>query len=309
MIGVVRTSGCPGTVVKMKRARLLLLPAMFLLAVGCAAKGPPVPTYPRASAAESLEMMRERAAGFAGAAGKGSLVIEREKGSVGLDAAFVAAPPGRARVRAWKFSQAVLDVTAKQGKVWLFRAQPPPPKRASAPLGIVSTGAAHFGNERQIGPMVEALMPLLAGDVDPNGSASAAVDGPTLRVVRFLKIGGSEVILTGEIDRDTLTARRWVVRDGTGRERAQLDLSDYRPVGGGVWPWRVRATLTGVAGVRAVEFRAKDVSPFVAPAEGEPDPFQPPRRASLLGEGEGKANVQHRTSNVQRRSEERRRGV
>ena len=278
----------------MKRARLLLLPAVLLLAVGCAAKGPPAPTYPRASAAESLRIMRERAAAFAGVAGKGALVIGREKGSVGLDAAFAVAPPDRARVRAWKLSQAVLDVTAKQGKVWLFRAAPPPPKPGLVPSGIVSTGAANFGNERQIGPMVEALMPLLAGDVDPNGSASAAVDGPTLRVVRFLKVGGSEVILTGEIDRDTLTARRWVVRDGTGRERAQLDLSDYRPVAGGVWPWRVRATLTGVAGVRAVEFRAKDVSPFVAPAEGEPDPFQPPRRASLLGEGE------RRTSNAER---------
>ena len=97
----------------------LAIVALFVL-VGCVQRDN-IRTYPYMSVADSLRVMQERSAKIKDISGEGAITLTDSRGqSVRLDSAFAFAPPDRARVRAWKFGQAVLDLTVAPDATFLF---------------------------------------------------------------------------------------------------------------------------------------------------------------------------------------------
>ena len=224
---------------------------LFVLA-GCRSPREPIPTFERAAAAESLDRIAERGRLVEDVTGKGTLTLTNaDGGSVRLDVVYVLSPPGRARVRAWKFTRAVFDLTLRDGEVWLYA-----PRAEDAADGLA-----------QFGQAVAAWLALLGGDLRGPGT-TAEVDGGRLIVQRPMPGG---LTLRGTIDRDTLTPRLYEGVDEEGRVRFRLRLGGYRPLGETVWPEVIEASSAG--GTVRVEARQLDAD--VAP----PTAFDPPRRA------------------------------
>ena len=234
--------------------------AISLILAGCRSPAPtPLPTYPRVSAAESLDILAARSASLRDVTGRGRLTFEGRDGrSVRLETAYVLAPPDRARVRAWKFGRAVFDLTRRDGELFLFL------PRGDDRAAELTRSAATFGDA------VGEWLRLLSGDLAGPG-ATATLDGGRL-VVRRPMEGG--LTLRATIDRDTLTPRRYEAVDSAGKTRFVLTLSGYRPLAGGVWPTVVEAR--GPDGFVRVE--ATDLEADVAPAAA----FDPPRRARRI---------------------------
>lgn len=83
--------------------------AAALVFCGCAAK-PTEPRYPATRPAAVVATIRQRSAALKSLAAHGALTLsDPKRGSVRLETAFVLAPPDRARIRAWKFNQAVFS--------------------------------------------------------------------------------------------------------------------------------------------------------------------------------------------------------
>src|SRR5205085_684147 len=73
------------------------------------------------------------------------LTLTRPDGqSVQLDGAIAMAPPDRLRLRAWKFNQAVFDLTLTQGGLWVVAPDEPSRREKVLPASL---SAAQFGRE------------------------------------------------------------------------------------------------------------------------------------------------------------------
>jgi outer membrane lipoprotein-sorting protein len=206
---------------------------------------------------QSLAVMRERSAAARDISGQGAVTLINPKGeSVRLNAAFVFAPPDRARVRAYKFGQAVLDLTVTPESLWLFL------PRRDAHEGDIRSGSANTGRA------IRQWLLLIGG---PSQSGAATTHGGKLVLTRNMEDGST---LRTEIDRATLTARQYVLSDAQGTERFRLTLDHYRQVQSIVWPGRIVAQ--SAMGKIVIEMR--DVELNAAP----PGAFDPPARAEKL---------------------------
>ena len=240
----------------------LALP-LALIALGCAPHEP-IPTYPPADPHASLQIIRDRWSQRESISGSGAITLDDAKagGAARLDAAFVFAPPDRARVRAWKFGQAVLDLTVTGEATWLYVPRGGGDDRA-AQLRAASADA---------GRAVRDWLGLLFGELDAPG-ASVTASASKLLVTRPARDGALRLVCT--IDRATLTPRRYELIDPlTGQRRFDLTLAQYRQAGPTVWPMQIVATSE--SGRIIVEMR--DVRIDDAP----PDAFRPPARAERL---------------------------
>jgi outer membrane lipoprotein-sorting protein len=230
--------------------------ACILLAAGCAQREN-IPTYPPMDAQQSLATIRQRSAQIQNVSGEGAITLTDPTGrSVRLDAAFVLAPPERARVRAWKFGQAVLDLTILPEGTWVYlpRAEDDHAEQLRAASG--NTGRA-----------LRQWLGLLAGQLDTPQS-SARVEGSRIIVTRPASDG---MMLTAIVDRATLTPRRYALKDVAGRERFTLSLDHYRLLGPTVWPEHVEARSE--SGTIAIEMRDVELN------DAAPGAFKPPARA------------------------------
>ncbi|MDQ3440198.1 MAG: hypothetical protein M3478_07585 [Planctomycetota bacterium] len=203
----------------------------------------------------ALDTIARRLSQMENVSGEGAMTLVDANGdSVRLDAAFALAPPERARVRGWKFGQAVLDLTILPDSVWLYS-----PRKGCAESAAGNTSRA-----------LRQWLGLLAGRIDGPG-ASIETTSTQIIVTRAIKDGQSLVCY---IDRRTLTPRRYVVTDhGTGA-RFSLVLDRYKTLGDTVWPSRVQARDES----RRVTFEMRHVEMNVAP----PSAFRPPARAERL---------------------------
>ena len=151
-----------------------------------------------------------------------------------LDAAYVLAPPDRARVRAWKFGRAVFDLTrTADGDLFLFL------PRGDDRADELTASAGQFG------AAIGEWLRLLSGDLAGPG-ATATADGDRIIVRRPAGQGGLSLRVT--IDRPTLTPRLYEAVDDGGRVRFRLLLSEYRPLGDrrcGRRGWRRPAPTAG----------------------------------------------------------------
>ena len=236
---------------------------VLLMIAGCRTAPPPVeddiPRYPMLSASESLATIERRNAAVEDVTGKGTLIFTAADGeSIRFDTVFVLAPPDRARVRAWKFSRAVFDLTRTADGVWLFL-----PRGDDRAEELESSANA-------LGDAVGEWLGLFAGGLDADAGDTEVRDD-VLIVRRPMRDG---LTLRATIDRRTLTPRRYDGLDANGKLRFRLILDAYAELGDTVWPRVVEARSAD--GVVRVETNELDLN--IAP----PTAFNPPRRARRL---------------------------
>lgn len=188
----------------------------------------PLPTYPPMSDAEALRTISERLDSVRSISASADLVLTSAKGeTVSLDGAFVAKPPDRARLRAWKFGTPVLDLTILPEGVWAFAA--------------AREGAADLTNLPAAG--VSRAVELLTGSYFTTAVVVPTDSTPTTLVVTGPALGRSDVRC--EIDRATLTPRVFQLL-GTPEDSfaatMTLTLDRYTMIGPVAWALRLRFT-------------------------------------------------------------------
>ncbi len=234
---------------------LLLLP--LLLMGGCAHQ-PPLPTYPGLTDSAALNILAQRGRSVQALSGQGSLeLIQPDGQSVRLEAALAMRLPNQMRLRAWKFSQAVLDLTITPQGVWIVA-----PRAQGRREQILSAGAraAEFAK-------AWSLFTLF----DRPGVTTSDQDGQL--VVRQSAPGEPAILC--HVDRRTLTPRRYDILDDTGKVRFTLRLDRYRNFNGIVWPQRMKAT--GPHGTILLTLRDLELNGDIPAAA-----FTPPPRAERL---------------------------
>ena len=241
-----------------------LLP--FAAAPGCTSHprnaAAALPTYPWVDEQTALRTLAARADAVRTVQAEASMTLTRAGGdSVQLDGAVVLAPPGRARLRAWKFNQAVFDLTLTPEGVWVMAPTDPGRREKVMPA---TAGAAQF---------VRNLDWVTGAFFKESGLVVETPRGKPLVVSKVLDDEGR--VLRCEVERDTLTPRKYTLLDPAGKGRFVLTLGDYQDFGGIVWPKRLRAR--GDTGT--IDVRLRDVEFNTDPA---PRAFVPPRRAEKL---------------------------
>src|SRR5262245_46809970 len=97
----------------------LLITLIFI--TGCASKGPPLPKYDWVDSQNALRILHDRAESIKTVSGTATIDLENAEGdSVRFDGAVAMAPPDRFRMRAWKFNQAVFDLTLTPDGLWIL---------------------------------------------------------------------------------------------------------------------------------------------------------------------------------------------
>jgi hypothetical protein len=188
------------------------------------------------------------------------LTLVRSNGdSVRLDGAVVMRLPASVRMRAWKFSQAVFDLTLTPEGLWIE--SPPDPDRREKMLPA-SVNAAKMARAWAV----------VSGQFFCD-STVRIVDrgGPRFEVEG--RIQGQRVIC--DVERATLTPRRYRVLDSTGVERFTLTMERYEVIQG--IPWPVRLCAHSENGLIVIELRNVELN-----AELAPNAFVPPRRAEKI---------------------------
>ena len=234
-----------------------VLTVLALLAVaGCAAKPDPIPHYDYTDADTARTILRTRLKNLRTVRGEATITLTDAKGqTVRLDAAYALQPPGRAHLRAWKFGQAVFDLTLRDGEAWAY-------------LPREETKPAAPNLRRSLGRWLE----LIADDAvfrDPIESA----DNRNV-YVSSTQPDGTHVDC--RIDRATVTPRQYTLCDDKGVERFSLALSDYRQYADDqVWP----TTIIARSAQGTFEVHAAEVEVNVELPEAT---FKPPSRAEKL---------------------------
>jgi len=227
---------------------------------GCSAT---LPTYPRMPDDAALRLIAERLDSVRTVSAAADLTLTASSGrTVRLDGAFIASPPTRARLRAWKFGSPVLDLTVLPGAVWLYAPDPPGSAGQGAGPGDLSrTPAANIAPALELlsGAYFQGARPL----PEESTAQTLAVIGPAL--------GRDDVRC--EIDRATLTPRRF--RLGSAPDQGELLLDRYTVAGAIVWPRGIR--FRGPDG--EIHVRLRDLELNIELPGGA---FNPPGRARLM---------------------------
>src|SRR4051812_10020811 len=178
---------------------------------GCTNHRERIPVYPQMSAQQTLEMLRSRANAIHTLSGQGTLRLSSADGqSVMLDTAIALEPQqNEARIRAWKFGQAVFDLTVIHDGVYVVA-----PRDSAQREQILKAGS-------NASRMIHEWLGMMTGALN---SDEVQERGNEL-IVREKKDAGTSLLIT--IDRLTATPRVYRLLDSEGRERFSLMLSDY----------------------------------------------------------------------------------
>jgi outer membrane lipoprotein-sorting protein len=226
--------------------------------MGCAQEH--LPTYPRADESTSLHLLAQRTRRVQTVSGSGALELTQPNGqSVRLDLAVALRPPDWARLRAWKFGQAVFDLMLTPDGLWLEASRDTAHKDRATAAGVTAAQVAKTWS-------------LLSGSFFDDPNLTAHDDGDRL-IVRRIHPGEPTVIC--QVNRDTLTPRRYEMLDDKGAVRFSLTLDHYKDFSGIVWPMHL--TAVSAAGKVAVELDDVELN-----GELPATAFKPPRRAEKL---------------------------
>jgi hypothetical protein len=245
----------------MNRVRLTptMLIVLTLVASGGCAPVEKIPTYPAMPAQQMLETLHQRTSAIQTVSAPGSLRMTRRNGdSVILDVALALSPPKRARIRAWKFGQAIFDLTVNPDGVFLVA---PPESSRREQIAAAGTSAS---------AMIRSWLELLTGALD---GAQVQQDDPKQIVVSQQRGDGTTLICT--IDRPTITARSYKLLDDHGQQRFTMELSRYIEAGSQVWPTRIIAISND--GTMQLDMREVEIN-----GEQAAEAFRPPARAEKL---------------------------
>jgi len=217
-----------------------------------------LPTFSPQSEPSEIREIIARSALLKNISGSGTLQLTQPDGqSVVFDLAVVMQSPDRARIRAWKMGQAVLDLTVLPDAVWLETSQQG--QRKTQITGIGGTAAR-----------ITRALSFLNGGFFDDPSITGKDAGDQLILTRH-KPG--EPVITCTVDRETLSPRQFRMVDSTGVERFSLKLEDYTQVCGAIWPRKV--TATSAAGTVIVSLDDVDINgglpdgAFIPPASAE----------------------------------------
>jgi outer membrane lipoprotein-sorting protein len=234
---------------------------LFLCINGCP-QGPKekLSTFAPTSVPVEIQTMVERSKRLKDISGSGTLQLTQPDGqSVVFDLAVAMQPPDRARIRAWKMGQAVLDLIVLPDAVWLETSQQG--QRKTQITGIGDTAAR----------ITRALCFLNGGFFDD--SSVTGRDAGDQLILTQQKPG--EPVVTCIVDRATLSPRQFRMVDSSGVERFSLKLEDYKESGGAIWPRKV--TAISAAGTVVVSLDDVDINAGLPPRA-----FIPPARAEKL---------------------------
>jgi outer membrane lipoprotein-sorting protein len=242
-------------------SRLMVLGLLLFVAGGCAQHAKEdIPTYPLTDAASTVKLVAEHAKQVHSLTGEGLITLKRPDGeSVRLDAAMAMQPPERARIRAWKFGRGVFDLTVTPQGVWAVIPEDPKRKEQITSAGVSAAKLAKTWS-------------VLSGGFFDGPGLSSEIRGSKLLVRR---VTPGEAVVVCEVDRQTLTPRKYSMLDDKGVTRFTLSLEQYRQFGPVVWPTKLAAISE--SGTVEIELRDVEINP-----ELEAAAFVPPRRAEKL---------------------------
>ncbi|MBS0197015.1 MAG: hypothetical protein JSR77_09670 [Planctomycetes bacterium] len=222
---------------------------------GCAAG---LPTYPPMDDAGSLKLIAARLDSVKSISSVAELTLTNSQGqTVTLDGAFVAQPPDRARLRAWKFGSPVLDLTILTEGVWAYAVD-----REGLPATNM-TSLPSAGVSQALGALSGSYFASAQCVKDESTDTTLVVIGP----------GFGQDGVRCDIQRRTLTPRRFRL-PGSGKEM-ELVLGQYTLEAGIAWPHRM-------------EFRSPDglivirLNDVELNGDVEKGAFVPPARATKL---------------------------
>jgi outer membrane lipoprotein-sorting protein len=246
----------------MKRLALLLL--LALAVVGCASRNAndadKLPAVEWRDQQEALDILARRADAIETVTSEGLITLTRPDGeSVRFDLAMVRHKSDGVRLRAWKLGRAVFDLTMTPEGVWLLTPDDPSLKQKVRTAGV---------SARQL---VETWKTF-------NGELFRARDGKLTEAGKNLIYTTKQrdaVTVRCEIDRRSLTPRRYLMCDDKGVTRFTLDVSDYRDIAGQLFPHRYVATSS--EGKILITLREVELNTELAP-----NALRPPRRAEKL---------------------------
>lgn len=195
-----------------------ILPAVLCVwLTGCRV---PLPTYEWQGASSALQTISHRHEELADIAATGRVELTDAEGkTVSLDAVLVARGHTHMRMRAWKFHQAVLDLTLTPDGLYLWTTEQGPASRHADKLNVTA---------RQLR---DAWALISGGLLVQTPERVEDEGGESFRVVY------SQPPVVATIDRATRTVRSYTIVGESGAA-ARVDLTDYRIVEGGVWPMR-----------------------------------------------------------------------
>jgi hypothetical protein len=97
---------------------------LIALIAGCSNPRENLPTHPRLSAEDTRAALAARSAAVKTVSAQGTITLTRPDGqSVRFDGAMAIRPPDHTRLRAWKFGQAIFDLTVTPDGVWMIAPQ------------------------------------------------------------------------------------------------------------------------------------------------------------------------------------------
>ena len=234
---------------------------LFIVAtcLGCARER--IPTYPPMSNAQSLATLRAHAHAIKTVSAAATLTLTRPNGDgIRLDAALVLKMPDSARMRAWKFGHAVFDMTLTPDGLWIAAQQDD--ERRKEILAAGSNAAA----------LMRQWLQLIVGSFDEGPGTSLSAESS---ILRFARRNEDQTLLTCEIQRETLTPRKYSLTDPGGAQRLSLRLSNYAELNGVTWPQRIEAISQ--TGRITIELHDVSINDELAPIA-----FRPPARAEKV---------------------------
>jgi hypothetical protein len=234
---------------------------VIMCASGCRSTQARLPEFQGLETTAAIKLLRQRGRAIENASAEALVVLTHQDGrSIRLDAAIVMQPPDLVRLRAWKFGRAVFDLTLTPDGTWLSAEAGDQAEQ----LRSAAANASDFARQWS----------LLTGRFFDKPDLELVSDSfSSLRIRRPARAG--EPVIVCDVDRPTLTPRRFAVIDEAGRPRFTLHLDRYELIGNIPWAQRVRAVSE--QGRVTIESRAVELN-----RELSPNAFRPPRRAEKL---------------------------
>ena len=231
------------------------LTAVILVAgAGCTS---PLPRYDWHDAQTAFRIMTERESAIRTFSATCRILLESGNGRVQLTGALVAEPPDRLRLRAWKFSQTVLDITLNDDGLFVLQKG----RSDDAKEKLEHVDHARF---------VEAISLMPGFERDAAWQAGREIDQDEFAITKPSSDDGPAIECIA--DKATLIRKRCLYRDDANRVRQSLSFDAYVHVDDTVWPMRV--TGEGESGLFLLLFDRIDIN-----AELAERAFVPPRRA------------------------------
>lgn len=229
----------------------------------CAGCAQSIPRISWEGPVQAMNIMSQRDRSIRSFSTTGRLRLLSKEGQIEFTTAIVAKPPSHLRMRAWKFSQAIFDITMNADGLFVWT------KKGNASDG--GNAATRSQVERLTHESLIQAASLLPGFCHYADWEFVNVDDRTLLIQEKASHPQSGRLRCG-IDKSTLTRTRCEYWDGQGESRQTLLFDQYRSFGDIVWPMHLEGS--GEAGSFELVFDRVELNTDLPQRA-----FSPPRRA------------------------------